>query len=342
MTFMYFVEGSCSSIILLRDNFYCGQRVDFLFDQTTNMDDFNVGSLHESKNAWTLRLVNVLTQPILDGMKSILEEAVKSSQTTGEIDKYLLVFQTFLTQIPKWNPSIIETERKRIADKSSCAYLEELITAVHIAQLKLLSAVRVGSKHKKIDIQIPNVGDFIHKTYINVARKAHKNAYLFTLGISSLEIQKHNRELELIVRECIINTVQESIPFESLLRSYMEETVETVDEVVADPKPEPKPEPKTIEPEITTAEPEHKPSIPLTKGGLRFNDIDKAITADGVEEMLTVSKNVEDIESRYAARPPFESVAEDTDTDANAEPLVIGEVSDIIPDLEFDNVEELF
>lgn len=303
------------------------------------MDDFNASSLNESKNAWTLRLVNVLTQPILDGMKSILEEAVKSCQTTGEIDKYLLVFQTFLTQIPKWNTSIIDAERKRIVEKSGCTYLEDLITAVHVVQLKLLSAVRVGSKHKKIDIQIPNVNDFIHKTYINVARKAHKNAYLFTLGIPSLEIQKHNRDLELIVHECIMCTVQESIPFESLLRSYMEETVETVDEIIVAEQEQQKG--AGLEPEVRRdASLEQKHETPISVGGLRFNDIDKAITQDGVEEVLTVPKDVDAIETRYAARPPFESTT-DTEEDPVADALVIGGVSDTIPDLELDT-EELF
>lgn len=298
------------------------------------MDDFNASSLYESKNAYTLRLVSVLTQPILDGIRSILEEAVKMCQTTKEIDKYLIVFQTFLTQIPKWNPSIIDAEHKRIVEKSSCLYLEELITAVHIAQLKLLSAVRVGSKHKKIDIQIPNVGNFIHKTYINVARKAHKNAYLFTLGISSLDIQKHNRELELIVHECIMCTIQESIPFESLLRSYMEETVETIDE-----EPPVEVVPVAQESVMSGAGAGAEPK-PISVGGLRFNDVDKAITADGVEETLTVSKDVDDIETRYASRPPFEAAVGPDDDNDTAEPLVISDApSDIIPDLDF---EELF
>ena len=41
------------------------------------MDDFNVGSLHESKNEWGSRLITILTPLVIDGYKSILEEAVK-------------------------------------------------------------------------------------------------------------------------------------------------------------------------------------------------------------------------------------------------------------------------
>jgi glycosyltransferase involved in cell wall biosynthesis len=46
-------------------------------------------------------------------------------------------------------------------------------------QLKLLTAMRVGQKQKKININIPKLDDFIHKIYVHVARKIYKNVYLF-------------------------------------------------------------------------------------------------------------------------------------------------------------------
>ena len=190
------------------------------------MDDFNVSALHESKNEWGSRLVTILTPLIIDGYKSILDESIKLCKENGEMDKYLMTFQNLISRIPKWNTQIIETERKRICDKSGCNYLEDLVTCVHIIQLKILTAMRVGQKQKKIDINIPKLDDFIHKTYINVARKIYKNVYLFETNIAPLSIQKHYRELEIIVQECILNTLRESIPVESILKAYMDETVE--------------------------------------------------------------------------------------------------------------------
>ena len=141
------------------------------------MDDFNVSALHESKNEWGSRLVTILTPLIIEGYKSILDESIKLCKENHEHDKYLMTFQNLISRIPKWNPQIIETERKRICAKSSCAYLEELVACVHIIQLKILTAMRVGQKQKKIDIKIMKLDDFIHKTYINVARKVYKNVY---------------------------------------------------------------------------------------------------------------------------------------------------------------------
>ena len=45
-------------------------------------------------------------------------------------------------------------------------YLEDLITCVHIVQLKALTSIRVGQKQKQIDISIPKLEAFIHKIYI--------------------------------------------------------------------------------------------------------------------------------------------------------------------------------
>jgi hypothetical protein len=190
------------------------------------MDDFNVGSLHESKNEWGARLLTIMTPLIIEGLKSIFEEAHKLCRENNELDKYLMTFQNFISRIPKWNPNIIENERKRICDRSGCGYLEDLITCVHIIQLKLLTAMRSGNKQKKIDINIPKLDDFIHKAYIHVARKIYKNVYLFEIDIPPLQMQKNNRELEVIVQECILNAVRESIPVENILRAYMDESVE--------------------------------------------------------------------------------------------------------------------
>ena len=86
--------------------------------------------------------------------------------------------------------------------------------------------MRFGQKQKKIDITIPKLDDFIHKAYINVARKIYKNIYLFELDIPPLQAQKNNREIEIIVQECVINTIRDSIPVETILKAYMDETVE--------------------------------------------------------------------------------------------------------------------
>jgi hypothetical protein len=149
----------------------------------------------------------------------------------NEPAKYLMTFQNLLARIPKWNSLIIEEERKRMIERSGCNYMEDLITCVHIIQLKVITCIRVGSRQKKIDISIPKLDHFIHKLYTHVARKIYTNVYLFEKNISQLQVQKNNRELELIVQESIMITIRESIPTEDIIRAYMDESVEHEEEV---------------------------------------------------------------------------------------------------------------
>jgi len=203
------------------------------------MDDFVLSNLQESRNEWCSRLVSILCPLVIEGVHSIFNEAWKMCIDQKEAAKYLMTFQNLLTRVPKWNSLIVEQERKRMIERSGCNYLEDLITCVHIIQLKVITCIRVGNRQKKIDISIPKLDHFIHKLYTHVARKVYMNIYLFEKNITQLQVQKNNRELELIVQECIMITIRESIPTEDIIRAYMDESVEHEEEVTIEQLNEP-------------------------------------------------------------------------------------------------------
>jgi hypothetical protein len=293
------------------------------------MDDFNVSSLHESKNEWGARLLTILTPLIIEGFKSIFDESITLCKSNGEMDKYLMTFQNLIARIPKWNANIIETERKRIIEKSCCNYLEELVTCVHIIQLKLLTAMRVGQKQKKIDINIPKLDDFIHKAYINVARKVYKNVYLFEINSVPLQVQRHNRELEIIVQECILNAVRESIPIESILRAYMDETVE--DDVIEEIKEqiveksaplnaqgetefisEIKDE-KDVKSAGSVSDSNKKLESNDHSSSLKFNDMDSILDDNNKEQLISAPKTLERLEEISTLRNLQRKMEEEDD-----------------------------
>lgn len=190
------------------------------------MDDYTSNILNDSKNEWSILLINYITPHIIDGFKSIFNESIKLCEQNDEIEKYLMTFQNLLSRIPKWNQIVVLEEQTRIVNSCNCSYLEDLITCVHIIQLKILSCVRVGSETKKITIDVPDMASFIHQIYINIARKLYSNIYLFEIDIPPLEQQRRNREFELMVQTCIMNTIRDKIPVETLLRQFIDETQE--------------------------------------------------------------------------------------------------------------------
>jgi hypothetical protein len=324
------------------------------------MDDFNVSSLHESKNEWGARLLTILTPLIIEGFKSIFDESITLCKSNGEMDKYLMTFQNLIARIPKWNANIIETERKRIIEKSCCNYLEELVTCVHIIQLKLLTAMRVGQKQKKIDINIPKLDDFIHKAYINVARKIYKNVYLFEINSMPLQIQKHNREMELIVQECILNAVRESIPIESILRAYMDETVEedVIEEIKEQLVEKSAPLNAQGETEFISEIKETKDkketssskTLESNAPSLKFNDMDSVLDDNNKEQLINAPKTIERLEEISTLRNIQRKMEEEDSLKISNEDIelnnldihVIGQPDvKLEPDLLLDDIEIL-
>jgi hypothetical protein len=304
------------------------------------MDDFVLSNLQESRNEWCSRLVSIFTPLVIEGMRSIFNEAWKLCLENDEPGKYLMTFQSLIARVPKWNATMIEEERKRIIERSSCNYLDDLITCVHIIQLKVLTCVRVGNKQKKIDIATPNLDNFIHKIYIHVARKCYSNVYLFEKNISPLLIQRNNREIELIVQECILSTIRDSIPTEAIIRAYMDESMEQEEEVIIEniePEKEKENE-KELEQEIKgdkerngdkSIEPQIVPSISnidndpvITK--LKFNDFDSVLDTDtGNISDVNAPKTIERLEEISTSRAIQRKLEEEEDDDSDDERIKI-------------------
>lgn len=304
------------------------------------MDDFVIANLHESRNEWCCRLVSIFTPLVSDGLKSLFDEAWKMCLENNELDKYLMTFQNLLSRIPKWNEDIIESERKRIIERSGCNYLEDLISCVHIIQLKILTCIRVGNKQKKIDISIPKLDTFIHKVYINAARKMYKNTYLYDKNVNALEKQKNIREIEVILQECIMMAIRESIPTEEIIRAYMDETIEEEEEIIIEDIPSDttekhggeKEKEENIEDPITNKEdiPEQVPSIKNidsepVKTQLTFNDIDSVLDENDEEKKIEAPKTIERLEEISNDRAITRKLEEMQDEDDDDETLTIGE-----------------
>jgi len=180
-----------------------------------------------SKNDYIGRLINILTPQLIIGVKSILKSAVELCNNNREDEKYLMTFQNFLAQIPSWNQTTIDKEKDRIISESACDYLEDLVTCIHLIHFKIATSVNVGNKNiKKIDINIPKFDVFIHQAYCEVARNIWSNIFLFHVDVEPLEYQKNMREVELIIRESLINTVRNNIPIKDVINTYLEESEE--------------------------------------------------------------------------------------------------------------------
>jgi hypothetical protein len=290
------------------------------------MDDFVISNLHEARNEWCSRLVSIFSPLVDEGIRSIFNESWKMCVDTDEMGKYLMTFQNLLSRVPKWNSVIVEEERKRIIERSGCNYLEDLITCVHIIQLKVLTCIRVGNKQKKIDISIPKLDHFIHKVYIHAARKVYMNVYLFEKNVTPLQTQKNARELEQIIQECILTTIRESIPTEAIIRAYMDESEEQEEEVFIETVNEPivvGAEEKDKDEDAYKKQVSEIPVVPSIQNlneekvvtRLSFNNMDSVLNRDNREEVVEAPKTLERLEQISASRAMERRMEEDDSDD---------------------------
>lgn len=329
------------------------------------MDDFVLSNLQESKNEWCSRLISIFTPLVIEGIRSIFKESWNLCVTNNETEKYLMTFQNLLSRIPKWNSTIIEEERNRIVERSGCNYLEDLITCVHIIQLKVLTCIRVGNRQKKIDISMPKLDNFIHKIYINTARKIYMNVYLFEKNITPLQAQKNNRELEIIVQECILITIRESIPTESIIRAYMDESIEHEETVTIENLNDTEIEKIENENKIKESESESKEELNIEKvpsirdmnseevvTRLTFNDIDKTmdkelqnktenIKEENLDRIATNNALVQKISSTYDSDDEKLKIHTDDLLELNDFDILDEHKNSINDDIILNDIEEL-
>ena len=275
------------------------------------MDDNHLPTLHTSQHEWAIRLTRVIQPLIYEGINAMYQEAITICKQSEEDEKYLMTFQNILARIPKWNEDIVKRETTRIIDQSGCTYLEDLLTCVHIAQLKILTSIRTGKAQKKVEIDIPKLTAFVHKVYIEISRDLYSNVYLFDKSVAPLVFQQHRNKINDYIKDAMLNVIRDSIPVEKLLRAYLDETTDLIKET---PKVE---EIKEVKEEIKE------------KKGLRFSDTDMAMTIDNEPLIIDAPKDIPTLEKISEMRNLKKKEEEDEDKIKISDEIVTIEVDDL-------------
>jgi Family of unknown function (DUF5764) len=183
------------------------------------MDAPEISVYGEAKGEYTRQLCVFLIPCLETYFLELLEEGKNQSPTPS---KHLWQFQNLLQAIPDWNQDKVIRETDRIQKDCKCDYLEELLTAVFIAHTKVLSAIRLTTKQKKLQITIPKIDHFLHRVLSDCARSLWTNAYLFAEN-NSIEKQKNLRHVSALIQEAILQAIRGLLPVKSILREYLHE-----------------------------------------------------------------------------------------------------------------------
>ena len=201
----------------------------------------------DARAEYTKQLCMFLVPAYFQFYIELLEKA--KQMMVAEPKRALWQFQTYLNEIHDWNMEKVNHEIHTIHTNCGCDYMEDLLTAVFIAHTKVLTAIRLSSNNKKVEINVPKVEHFLFKVLCETSKLLWSSTYLFRDGITGMEKQQNYRSIEQILNEGILQAVRNLVPVKSILKDFMNQDVtdttpeEDSDEEDKD-KEEPKEEPK--------------------------------------------------------------------------------------------------
>ena len=181
-------------------------------------DPLNI--LVEAKREYIGQLCLLMCPVMIETFETMYEEAYKL--TKGR--KVLVMYQKLLKEVPNWSDAMSKQHTDNITNR--CAWFNDLLAAVFVSCVKILSAVRLNKDNKKISLKLPTNEVFIQTCYNNAAKDLYRDPYIYH------ETQnEHTRNDKLYERFCVCieTTVKELIPVQQILQTYMSQTQEGQD-----------------------------------------------------------------------------------------------------------------
>ena len=175
--------------------------------------DNNLNVLVEAKKELLNQLSSTILPSALDCMDSLYADA--RTETQGK--QALKAFQDKLAKIPQWNNYQIDTEVGKCVDRCG-GCLDEMVAAVFVATVKIISSVRLSKDSRKVSLKIPTNDVFVLGVYTNVAKRIYEDPYIYQEVVSRNDRRKDLvRRMEGVVEE----TVKEMLPINQILKTYL-------------------------------------------------------------------------------------------------------------------------
>lgn len=182
----------------------------------------NVATYSEARSEYTKQLATLIVPALFAWFQNLW------SRNAGDKQRCLSLFQSECEEVGRWNQDRITDEVRALIERSGCDYMEELMTAVFIAHTKVLTAIRLSTKQKKLSITVPKLDHFLHRVFKESARCLWKTPFLFMDGGASnvVERQKNMLQAEQLLTEAITTAVRGLLPVKQILKDYMEDDEE--------------------------------------------------------------------------------------------------------------------
>jgi hypothetical protein len=218
----------------------------------------NVATYSEARSEYTKQLASFVVPALVTWFQSMW------SRNASDKQRCLSLFQGDCEEVARWNTDRVHDEVRALIERTGCDYMEELMTAVFVAHTKVLTAVRLSTKQKKLSITVPKLDHFVHRVFRETARTFWKTPFLFMDGGHVVERQKNILQIEALATEAITTAVRSLLPVKQILKDYMEDDEEDIVEAPVTPLLESKEEDVAEEPPVAPTIPSVAPTVAPT------------------------------------------------------------------------------
>ena len=156
--------------------------------------------LNESERRFTKKLCDAMIPVMIEAFWEIWLEAKKESQGKNTTR----VFQELLRGVKTWNSSISLKNTDAIIKNQSL--FPNLLAAVFVIHVKILSAIRTDKKSKKISIKLPANDVFVQRCYEACAKDLY---------------EERNNDLNTRFNKRICVVIEDLIPTAEILNTYL-------------------------------------------------------------------------------------------------------------------------
>ena len=168
--------------------------------------------LNESERRFTKKLCDAMIPVMIEAFWEIWLEAKKESQGKNTTR----VFQELLRGVKTWNSSISLKNTDAIIKNQSL--FPNLLAAVFVIHVKILSAIRTDKKSKKISIKLPANDVFVQRCYEACAKDLYENPSII---VDNKSEEERNNDLTTRFNKRICVVIEDLIPTAEILNTYL-------------------------------------------------------------------------------------------------------------------------
>ena len=233
--------------------------------------------LNESERRFTKKLCDAMIPVMIEAFWEIWLEA-KKEVMDKKSKNTTLVFQELLRAIKTWNSSISLKNTEAIIKNQPL--FPNLMAAVFVIHVKILSSIRTDKKSKKICIKLPANDVFVQRCYEACAKDLYERPLIITEPHTE---EERNEDLKARFTKRITDVIEELVPTAEILQTYLPMPAAGEDLNLDHEDEDPEAEDEDV-PDVMNEDP--SPTDPMNVDG---SNMEFGKTPGGVDNTVTVN-----------------------------------------------------